>query len=115
MALSLENNPKLKPRNTPNGMAQIGNRNADSASNTPSPPSTSAMPTTPVTASVITALATNTAPASQLVRRSRVSDNIRPATSAAFSAWPTTFTQWCRNGNLLRFQSSRQTMFGIGR
>ncbi len=67
------------------GMAASGRLRASSASSAPVPPRTSASPTTPVTASVTTAVATKKAPASHAVSLSRVQRSTSRTTSAPFN------------------------------
>jgi len=76
------------------------------------------MPTTPLTASVSTALAVKHAPASHAVPRRFVSWKASTQTSAPFTPCSSTFTQWWRNGECSRAprpQSARHTRSGMGR
>jgi hypothetical protein len=76
------------------------------------------MPTTPLTASVSTALAVKAAPASHAVPRFFVSWKAMTQTSAPFIPWRRTFTQWWRNGVCSRAprpHRARHTRSGMGR
>ncbi len=83
-ALSFEYRPSMAAQNTAIGMNGRRRLSASRASSAPVPPSTSARPTTPLTASVTTAAATKRPPASHAVPRSRVQRSTRITSSAPF-------------------------------
>jgi len=80
-------------------------------------PSTSAIPTTPLTASVSTAQLTKMSPASHAVPRCRVTRSVTSARRAPLVPWRRTLIQWSRNGDWSRAptnQSARQMRSGMG-